>query len=140
MHTPRWLRVRNLERQAILALLLPRFRPGLVHRALRIIGGSFRIRELDGVDTAEIAGLVALRFQPDIFDARNFSRHFSDPVDGLLAVVIRHVVPKLIYNDVQHGFWLAETVLRGPAARMQRARSDSGKEQRPPPRFALSVS
>src|SRR5207244_8827685 len=111
MHTPRWLRVRNLERQAILALLLPRFRPGLVHRALRIIGGSFRIRELDGVDTAEIAGLVALRFQPDIFDARNFSRHFPDAVAGLLAVVIRRVVPRLLSYDLQNGFLMSVTVM-----------------------------
>src|SRR5215472_6314613 len=132
--TPGWLRVRNLEGQAILALLLPRFRPSLVHRALGIIGGSFRTRELDGVDSAEIAGLVALRFQPDIFDARNFSRHFLDALDGLLPVVIRYVVPKLIYHDVQHGFWLAEMVLHGGAARMQRARSDSREEQRGPRR------
>src|SRR5437879_13798650 len=88
-----------------------------------------------------MAVMCTLRFQLNLFDARNFSRHFPDAVDGLLAVVIRHVVPKLIYNDVQQGFWLAETVLRGPAARMQRARSDSGEEQRGPRRdvhFPLS--
>src|SRR5215472_15288537 len=131
---PGWLRVRDLKRQAILALLLPRFRPRLVHRAFRIIGGSFGTRELDGIDPAEIAGLVALGFQPDIFDARNLPRHFLDAVDGLLPVVIRHVVAKLVHHDVQHGFWLAEMVLHGGAARMQRARSDSRKEQRGPRR------
>src|SRR5215831_1750853 len=61
--------IRNLERQAVLALLLPLLGPSFVQWALRIVGGRLRAREFDGVDTAEVADLVALCPEPNILDA-----------------------------------------------------------------------
>src|SRR5438309_9807705 len=75
--------IRNLKRQAVLALLLPRFGPRFMHRALRVVGSGFRARELDGINAAEILDLVARGFQPDTLDAGNLSSHVLDAVDGL---------------------------------------------------------
>src|SRR5438874_12090847 len=76
------LRIRYLKGQAVFAQLLPGLRPGFVHRAFGVIGSGFRAGKLDGINSAEIARLVALRFQPDIFDAGDSARHVLDAVDG----------------------------------------------------------
>src|SRR6267378_2481127 len=96
-----------------------------MNRAFRVVGGGFGAHEFDGVDAAEVLDLVARSFQPDILDAWNFSGHVLDAVYGFIPVVIRNIVPEFVHHHVQHRFRLAEAVLYGGAARMQRARGDS---------------
>ena len=97
-------------------------------RTFSVVGSCFRAREFDRVNAAEILDLIARSFQPDVFDARNFSSHVLDPIDGLFAVVIRNIVSEFVHHHVQHRFWLAEAVLYRCAARMQGASLDSRSE------------
>src|SRR5260370_11193367 len=95
---------------------------------LGVIGGSFGAREFDRVHAAEVLDLVARRFQPDVFDARNFSSHVLDAANRFFPVLIRHIVFEFVHDHVQHRSWQAEAVLHRRAARMQRARRDSRSE------------
>src|SRR5438105_12896545 len=91
---PLQLGIRYLKGPAVFAQLLPGLRPGFVHRAFGVIGSGFRAGKLDGINSAEIARLVALRFQPDIFDAGDSARHVLDAVDGFFPVVVRDVLDR----------------------------------------------
>src|SRR6266849_2301986 len=99
-----------------------------MNRAFGVIGGGFGAGEFDGVDAAEVLDLVAFGFKPDILDAGNFSSHVLDAVDGFFPVVIRNIIPEFVHDHVQHCFRLAETVLYGSTACMQRTSGDSRNE------------
>src|SRR6266478_924541 len=106
------LRVGNLKRQAVFAQLFPPFAPRFVQRTLRIIGGPLRAGKLNGVHAIKVADLVALRLQPDIFDARNFRGHGLDAGERLVFVVLRSGVLPFVNHDVDHALGLAKPVLR----------------------------
>src|SRR5713226_4748624 len=122
--------IRNLKRQAVLALLLPHLGPRFMHRALRVVGRRFRAGNLDRINTAEILELVARGFQPDILDTRNLSRHILDAVDGLFPIVVRYIVPEFVDHHVQHRLRLPKSVLHCGAAGVQRPRRYPRREYR----------
>jgi hypothetical protein len=120
-----FLGIRNLEGQARFAQFLPLFGPGFVHFAFRVISRGIGARELYRVHSAEVPYLIALCFQPDIFDTGNFCGQRPDPVDGLLLIHLRNSWLPFVHDNVQNGFRLAESVLRRHAARLSVAHRDS---------------
>src|SRR5579859_799783 len=126
------LRIRDLEGKAVLSQLLPFFRPSFVNGTFRVVGGSFGAREFDGVHPAEVLDLVAFCFKPHILDPGNFRGHLLYAVDGIIAVIIRSGVLKLVDHHMQNSFRLSESVLYSGAPGMQRTGCDSRDKQNRP--------
>ena len=119
------LRIRNLEGQARFAQFLPLFGPFFVHFTFGVISRGICAGELDRVHSAEVPNLIALRFQPDILDAGNFCGQRPDAVDGLLLIRLGDRRLPFVHDNVQNGFRLAESVLRGHAASVSVAHGNS---------------
>src|SRR5256885_9877479 len=82
-----FLGIGNLKRQAVLAQFLPALSPRLMLGALCVIRRRFGAGELNGINAVEVADLIPLRFQPDIFDPGNLRGQRLDALDGLILII-----------------------------------------------------
>ena len=117
----RRLRIRNLERKTVFALLLPLFGPSFVHGAFGIVGSGFGVGKFDRINAAEILQLIARRFDPNVFYTGNLASHATDAVDGGLAVSVGNGVPEFVNDDMQYSFGLPKPVLCRDSACMDAA-------------------
>jgi len=100
--------------------------PGLVDGTFCVGIGRGAALKLDRKRGAEVSRLQALRFNPYIFNARNFRRHFLHTLQSILLVGIRNAGIPLEDHHVNDGFRLAKLILsRNVTASEQRKRKQT---------------
>src|ERR1700722_11903950 len=85
--------------------------PGFVNGTFRVSVRGGAVLKLDCKRGAEVSRLQALRFNPDILNARNFRRHLLHTLQSILFVGIRNARLPFEDHHVDDGFRLAKLIL-----------------------------